>query len=209
MASLTYLQASKLAALLNIADPKKSMYVHILSATRLALGADPLNPSAVIDFSKEAIVPYMEAKVAGPQHPAGASPNMRDTISVRATRRSGGYWYELKGKRTDCQSLKELLALALLSIEKAVPGTLNNLTKVKPRSRRIVARDPKDLFDKPHLAKDYAEKLGKDGWYYGTNNSANETGAWLRRACAHAGLKWGEDFKTSLAPGLEAVLADI
>jgi hypothetical protein len=103
-----------------------------------------------------------------------------------------------KGKRTECRSLKELLALALLSIEKAAPGTFHKLTHVKPRSRRIGARNPKDLFDKQHLAKDYAEKLGKEGWYFGTNNSAAETGNWLQPASEIAGLKWGEQFKTSL-----------
>ena len=207
MASLSFIPASKLVNLLDTADPKKCMYVRVLSATRLALGADPLNPSAMIDFSKEAVLPYAETKTEAPQNVLLANPDVRETVGLRLTRRSGEYWYELKGKRSDCQSLKELLALSLLSIEKATPGTLDNLTNVKPRSRRIVARNPNELFDKPHLAKDYAEKLGKDGWYYGTNNSANETNAWLKRACAHAGLKWGEDFKTSLMPTLESILA--
>jgi len=37
-----------------------------------------------------------------------------------------------------------------------------------------------------------------DGWWYGTNNSAGETNAWLERACSCSGLAWREDFKTSL-----------
>jgi len=185
MATVHFVKAATLVDLVTTADPKKTMFLRILSDTELGIGTDPFNPSAVIDLSKEAIVPFSEVAVREPAAP-------------RTARQTGEHWYELKGKRTDCRSLKELLALSLLSIEKAVPGTLEQLTKVKPRSRRIVARDPKDLFDKPHLVKEYSEKLGKDGWYYGTNNSGPETSSWLERACAHAGLTYGTDFKTSL-----------
>jgi hypothetical protein len=197
MASLHFVKASKLVDLVTTADPNKAMYLQVLSKTRLAIGADPFNPSAVIDLSREAIVPFTEAKIEKDQDIVLTNPDVRDAVAFRASRRGGEYWFEMRGRRTDCHSLKELLASALIGIEKAVPGTLEKLTHVKPRSRRIVARDPKDLFEKPHLARDYAEKLA-DGWFYGTNNSANETSAWLQRACAHAGLRWGEDFKTSL-----------
>jgi len=70
---------------------------------------------------------------------------------------------------------------------------------IKSRTRRIVARDPSHLFDKQHLSEDHSERL-IDGWWYGTNNSASQTRAWLQRACSCAGLKWGDDFKTSLTP---------
>ena len=40
-----------------------------------------------------------------------------------------------------------------------------NIFLVKPRSRRIVARDPKLLFDRDDLAKNYAEKLN-EGWFF-------------------------------------------
>jgi hypothetical protein len=95
-----------------------------------------------------------------------------------------------------------LLAEGLRAFEAAKPGTLEKLPHIKPRSRRIVSRDPKQLFDKPHLAKDYAEKLNDD-WYFGTNNSAMETNTWLQRACSCAGLLWDKDFKTSLTPTIE------
>lgn len=202
MASLAFCPSSKLVELLRTADPQKNMFVRVLSSARLAVGADPLKPSAIIDLSREAIIPFADSKILVPQE--AAPDEIRETTS-RATRRSGEYWYELKGKRTECHSLKELLALSLLSIEKAVPGTLDKLTHVKPRSRRIVARNPKDLFDKPHLAKDYAERLGKDGWYYGTNNSAAETANWLQRASEIAGFRWGAQFNTSLIPTIESL----
>jgi hypothetical protein len=120
-----------------------------------------------------------------------------DIPGWRPSRRGGQYWFELNGKRSEFHSLRDLLAGGLSALEDARPSTLEKLSHIKPRSRRIVARDPKELFDKDHLAKDYAEKL-KDGWYYGTNNSANETNSWLERACSCAGLKWDTEFKTSI-----------
>jgi hypothetical protein len=77
-----------------------------------------------------------------------------------------------------------------------------NIFLVKPRSRRIVARDPKLLFDRDDLAKNYAEKLN-EGWFFGINNSANETNSWLERACSCAGMTWGQQFKTSLTPSID------
>jgi hypothetical protein len=37
-----------------------------------------------------------------------------------------------------------------------------------------------------------------DGWWFGTNNSRDETIAWLKRGCELAGLSWGEDFSVAL-----------
>jgi len=65
---------------------------------------------------------------------------------------------------------------------------------IKSRTRRIVARDPSHLFDKQHLSEDHSERL-IDGWWYGTNNSASQTRAWLQRACSCAGLKWATTSK--------------
>jgi hypothetical protein len=212
MASLSIIGSAKLAKLLTQADPTKSMYVRVLSSNRLALGTDPLKPTLVVDLSREAITPFAESKISegsGAGNTLESSPDLREGVTLRGTRRSGDYWFEIKGRRANCHSLKELLANALLAIERATPGTLEKLSHVKPRSRRIVSRDPRLLFDKPHLARDYAERLGTIGWFYGTNNSANETNAWLQRACEIAGLKWHEQFKTSLAPSTADLLAGI
>jgi hypothetical protein len=207
MASLSFVPVPKLIDLLNTADPTKSMYLRVLSMTRLAVGADPLNPSAVIDLAKEKIVPFSEESIKAPEIapaiPVGTRANIAIVPDWRASRRGGEYWYELKDQRADFRSLKDLLGGALLAFETASPGTLEKLSHIKPRSRRIVSRDPNQLFDKGHLAKEYAEKLGNDGWFYGTNNSAHETSAWLERACSCAGFGWGVDFKTNLYPSVD------
>jgi len=76
-------------------------------------------------------------------------------------------------------SAKQLLADGLKAIEAACPGTLEKLSHIKPRTRRIVARNPKDLFDEAHLVDEYSEQLA-EGWWYGTNNSADRAKAWLQ-----------------------------
>lgn len=183
-------------------DTNRLNLVRILASNRLALGTDPLTPSAVIDLSTERVLPFSateQAPEATQPEPSQWSSNSVDVPgSWRVSRRGGEYWFELNGKRSAFHSLRDLLAGGLRTLEQARPGTLEKLSLIKPRSRRIVAHDPKDLFDKDHLAKECAEKL-MDGWYYGTNNSANETNTWLERACSCAGLTWDTEFKTSIS----------
>jgi hypothetical protein len=94
--------------------------------------------------------------------------------------------------------LRELLGEGLRSIEVSRPGTLEKLSHVKPGTKRIVARERRMLFDSEHLCDEYGDQL-IDGWWYGTNNSSQETYRWLERACDCAGLKWGEDLRTNLS----------
>lgn len=191
----SFIRASKLVELLNAADVRRNLHVQILDGT-LALGVDPLQPSHVIDFSTEGVAPY---EAIGPSTISDLPINGVDPPnSSKMARRSGNYWFEFKGRRTNCRSLKELLAEGLQVIEKTRPGTLEKLSHIKPRSKRIVAHDPKELFESERLRKN-SEKLRLfDDWWYGTNNSAQETSAWLERACSCAALKWRADFKTSL-----------
>jgi hypothetical protein len=193
MATLSFITTGKLVRLLNEADPENTMYIKVLSQTRLGLGADPVTPSTIIDLAEEKLLPFHE-------QPAAVIPFT--PIGGRVSRRSGEYWFELNGRRTDSRSLRELLYSSLLAIEEAFPDTLKRLSHVKLRTRRIVARDPSQLFEKEHLSDEYAEQLG-NGWYFGTNNSATETVNWLQRACSCADVEWGVQFKTNLSPSID------
>jgi len=208
MARLSFIPASKLVELVTALDVRKDMHVSVLSANRLALGGDPLQPTHMIDLSKEKVSPYSSAELATirDRTALSAEPSQPGLNNSKMARRSGDYWFEVKGHRVECMSLKELLSRGLRSLEQNQPGTLEKLSQIKPRSRRIVAHDPKQLFDRGHLTKDYSEKL-IDGWWFGTNNSANETNTWLERACSCSGLKWGDGFKTSLT--IEATVDDL
>jgi hypothetical protein len=191
MAVVSFVRASKLIELVQSANKGGEMYVRVVSGNRLALGNDPMNPTLSIDLSKETISPFKESKAhAVPE--VDASPS-----SVRAARRSGEYWFELHGKRHDFGSLRDLLGQALRSIEAECPGALEKLSHIRPRSKRIVAHDKKMLFDSEQLSNDYGERL-MNGWWYGTNNSSQETKTWLERACTCAGLTWGTEFRTNL-----------
>jgi hypothetical protein len=75
----------------------------------------------------------------------------------------------------------ELLAESLKAIELSRPGTLEKLSHIKPKSKRIVSHVKKALFDSKHLSEGYGAKL-LNGWWYGTNNSAQET-KYADRAC--------------------------
>ena len=191
MAVISFVRASKLVELVQSANKGGEMYVRVVSGNRLALGNDPMNPTISIDLSKETIDPYKESKAQAVMEPE-APPS-----SVRAARRSGEYWIELHGQRHEFGSLRELLGQALRSIEAERPGTLEKLSHIKPRSKRIVAHDKKMLFDSEQLSDEYGERL-MNGWWYGTNNSLQETKTWLERACSCAGLTWGKDFRTNL-----------
>ena len=192
MAVMSFVSATKLTELINSANKGGKMYVRVLSGTRLAIGEDPMSPTSVIDLSKEEVFPFEPPKVAEPpSFPQSAIP-------ARTSRHSGEYWYELSGKRTTAGSLRELLGHALRSIEVAHTGTLEKLCHIRPSSKRIVSRDKYKLFDSARLCDDYGEQL-ITGWWFGTNNSAQETNRWLQRACECAGLSWGRDFRTNLS----------
>jgi hypothetical protein len=108
------------------------------------------------------------------------------------------YSLDIEGHRIDCVSLKDLLARGLTAFEKYKPGTLDRLSRIKLRTKRIVARDRDQLFDQAKLSDKYSERLSEyaehlsEVWWFGTNNSRAETEAWLKRGCKEAGLQWGK-----------------
>jgi len=184
MASLSFIESKKLRDLIAQADPDGQMKA-VLTNGRLAIGSDPLAPVFAIDFSAEAILPFMPAN--------GLPPARRE----RSRRRADRYGFTLFGKYYPARSLKDLLKTGLLAIEQCVPGTLERLSDIKPYSKRIVARDKALLFDTAHLADDFSERLNAE-WWVGTNNSMQEVRAWLGRAVTCASLRWDRDFTLKL-----------
>lgn len=184
-----FILTTKLIELLRIAQGEGNTYAQITEKGQLALGPDPLHPASTIDLSGEVIRPLTASSVVAPI-------TEKPSTARRLSRQTGKYLLDIRGKTSVCTSLKELLAEGLRGLEHYKAGTLDKLSRVKHRTKRIVAREARSLFDQPHLAQDYAERL-MDGWWYGTNNSADETKRWLKQACEIAGLEWGKDFTTS------------
>ncbi len=164
------------------------LQVWVTGANQLAIGQSPFQPLYIFDLESEKIerlTPTTDDALVGDH--------------VRVPRRSGSYSFEILGHRTTCRSLKELLAKALIQLEDSRTGTLDKLSREMPRTKRIVALNASDLFPgKPNLSRRYSETL-IGGWYYGTNNSAAEVEAWLKRAVLCAGLTWDVDFKLYLS----------
>lgn len=184
--SITAIDASKLTKLLAATNAGKNLKVWVLTQDELAFGIDPPLRMGTIDLIHEQVHPN------GHVVPAA----MTKPLTTRRSRRTGQYLLEIKGRTIECASLKEMLAEGLRALEAHKKGTLDKLSAVKSRTRRIVSRDPSKLFDKSHLEEKHAEPL-MEGWWYGTNNSAPETNRWLRQACTIAGLTWEKDFLTS------------
>jgi hypothetical protein len=193
---MSFISSAKLVELVQRADPSGQMQVRIVDTNSLVLGTDPFNPTTSVSFSSEAVHPLTVARSEPPpvnQPTASTTPVTR----ARRSRRSYMYLLDFRGKTTECRSLPELLAEGLKAIEGYRPGTLDKLSEMKPRTKRIVARNASLLFEQKALAEKYSEPLG-NGWWFGTNNSANETQMWLQRAAQIAGLVWNKEISTSL-----------
>lgn len=161
----------------------------------LKIGAVPFKEECFLDFATETVRESDIALKSRSFVPA-PPPSIPETPRQRIERHGGEYLFEIKGEIVECGSLKNLLANGLRVLAAHKPGLLDELTKLKGRTRRIVARNKADLFADPKLVR-YAEEL-KPGWYYGTNNNSTTTKDWLREACKMAGLVWGVDFDVSI-----------
>lgn len=195
MARSDYMEIRKLVDLLRHVDTENERFV-LVHNNQLWLGRNPVDPTRSVDFASERLVPLSAENTS--EAPREESP-------VGSSRRTGDYWFEISGRRVPVRSQKELLAEGLRALERAHPGTLEELSKIKGRSKAIVSRDPNALFNKSHLVAKFAHKL-VDGWWFGTNNNAQETNSRLQEAASCAGLKWGDTFKTSLSLDVEELM---
>ncbi len=172
-------------SLLSAADPQKKLNVRIINTTRLVLDNDSFQTVSQIDFTNEVVLGADDA-------PAAFVP----PAVAKASRKSGKYQVVVEDETVEGYTLKEVLGACLKALDRHRPGTLEKLARIKTTTKRIVARDPANLFQSPELAQEYGHKL-ENGWWYGTNNSTQETIAWLRRATECSGLEWGVDVRTT------------
>lgn len=181
MAHLAYVTTNDLTNLIRKASGGANLPIRILSTTELGLGPDPFKPSIIIDLSTESVRTVEDA------------PPMPIAPPVVRSRTTGNYVVSIDGEDCGAGSLWEALRAGLLKIEEMKPGTLEKLSQVKGRTKRIVARDPNDLFEKEESVRQFATSLG-NGWYFGRNNSAAETNSWLLRAADIADVELRTNF---------------
>lgn len=111
--------------------------------------------------------------------------------------RSRGLWsVELAGRRLPAANLKHAWCLLLRELDTAYPHFLEELAGEKERSRRAVARAPKDLYGPraAHLAGRHAQPL-VGGWYVDTNLSTAQIAKRARVAARLCGLHYGSDVR--------------
>jgi len=132
----------------------------------------------------------------------GQSPNeiLRDILGLSPgqsiapapqSRRTGSFSFTFMGEEFTESSLKEAYQSCLLRIGELDSGFFDRLARAKTKSRRIIAKNPEDLYlRKPHLARKFAQRL--DGpWWYDSNLSRQQCELRLRKACDIAGLTFG------------------
>jgi hypothetical protein len=146
------------------------------------VGGEYPNPAWRYDFAAEAAV---AVEAVAPQKPA------RTSLLGSAKRITELHEFEVLGATFLVGSQKQLLVEALRRIEEARPGTLDQLSKKKRRTKRVVSRSREALYDTPHKPSHSQEIPG--GFFVATNNSYPEAMSFLREAVRIAGLTWGID----------------
>lgn len=107
---------------------------------------------------------------------------------VRPPRSSGAYSTVVGKRPIEANSLKELLRRTILVLEAAAPGFIKRLSeRTTPKGRKIVAREPAQLYPRSPQLTEYAEKLA-DGWWYDTNVGRRQVAAYMRLFAEMAGL---------------------
>jgi hypothetical protein len=169
----------------------------IRNETTIEVATTPGEPEYLIDFAQEKITELnaapttKETKELNRRTLDGIYPGMPPN-----GRNTGIFAFRIKGNEVSATSLKAYLLRALYCIECEAPGTLEKLSQIRNQTKRIAARDRISLFKgkEAEFIEKHSFDLG-NGYFVGTNNSADEVDNWLRKAVATAGLTWGTDFK--------------
>ncbi|MBN2907560.1 MAG: hypothetical protein JXJ18_12695 [Rhodobacteraceae bacterium] len=117
----------------------------------------------------------------------------RRDAKKRSSRSSGIYDFTLLGKPIQESSLRSAYLTCLRALQARDSGFFERLSLEETPGRRLVAKNPRDLYKKsPDLAESHAEKV--DGiWYVDLNLSEPQVVQRLKIACRVAGLEFGSD----------------
>lgn len=181
-------QTRNLAQQLDSEESSSGKHVWLDNKHGLVTGDFPV-PIAKFDFASEKLVAISDSK----------APIEKKRISHlgKAKRVVRRYELETEHEVHLFGSATQLLVEGLNWIEDTVPGTLEQLSQIKGRSKRAVARTREELYDIPRPAK-YSQKL-RSGFFVATNNKDLEARGYLRQAAELAGFKWGKDFVVQAA----------
>lgn len=184
MAISVSMPSGKLIALIRAADPSGRLHLKVLDDRRLALFSEWVALQAVIDLGSESIQKGVADEPLATR-PTPFGPRVVE-IDFHAERTSGPCHAEFDSVRIPARSQKELLIRSFMYLEDAFPGTLERLSHVKRRTKRIVSETVGELYERPHLSR-YATRI-LDRWWVATNNKSDEVRDWIRIAARLAGV---------------------
>jgi len=192
-----FMKRSHFMRLLNEIPHDEDVWLKIRNETTIEIAASPGEPEYLIDFAQEEIIKLDSTRAS--KETKEPNNRMLDCIYPGMPpngRTTGIFVFRIKGKEVPATSLKAYLLRALYCIEREAPGTLEKLSQIRNQTKRIVARDRTSLFEgkKDDFIEKHSFDLG-NGYFVGTNNSADEVDNWLHKAVVAAGLTWGTDFK--------------
>lgn len=122
-----------------------------------------------------------------------SSPSQPPPGPVKVTRQTGRFAFVLSGERVEERNLKSAYMSCLRKLAHLDSHIIERLAEIETRARRIVARNPSDLYlRKPELAEKFAAQL-TDHWWVDTNLSRQQCERRLQTACDVAGLKFRSD----------------
>ena len=103
--------------------------------------------------------------------------------------------FEIGDKKVEAGSARGTLSALLIHFDREDPAFMENFFVASTtRSRRLVARDRSNLYDKSHLADEHAVQL-ENGWWLGTNLSQQQIRTHIRTACSVARIEFGRELK--------------
>jgi len=138
---------------------------------------------------------------------AAFKPNPPQTIGTAlavGSRTTGQWSVRWENESYLARNLREAYLTALSKIAQHQPRSMDKLASEGSGRRRIVARSARELYPRsPHLA-DYLRNWHQLGeWYVDLNLSRAQAAKRIRRACAFAGLRYGD--RLVIKDGLEAL----
>ena len=98
--------------------------------------------------------------------------------------------FTLDGQRVETGNARATLTEVIRRLDKEAPQFMQRFAEeTVSKRRRLVAREPSDLYDKAHL-EIHSVELG-NGWWMGTNLSSDAIRKHIATACRVAGIRYG------------------
>jgi len=166
---------------------KCKLLVELPSATVASLLAARLDGEIDIDDVIEQMAKRDQNRVR-----TSVLPSAKSKTRLKSLGRQGKYSFELLGECGSADTLGDLLVGALRSLAELDNRFLPKLAEKKARTRRLVARNPVDIYPNNKPLAHYS-KIVCDGWWVGTNYSRQDVIRILSTACRVAGINWNED----------------